>query len=220
MCELTLAEQKVFDSVTLHGGSLGINPDTIASAFPAWMSLSSSNSLLTVECLERVGAGAIRITDVVPPANADANARAKTPPVAMTPPVEEKIAKPKRKRPRPYFARLDPRKDMNKQIASRIVQYIAAHGDENGRVVYMDMYHSLHGARYRDWIGHDLWAGALRYLGRAVRRKHGFIWLDRGTKLISDLPSPYKPMSKFKPRKRKPRTAWYQDLAARAEEHG
>jgi hypothetical protein len=56
------------------------------------------------------------------------------------PPVEVKFAEPKCKPPRPYFARLDPHKDMRKQAASRIARYIAAHGDENGQTVYMVMF--------------------------------------------------------------------------------
>jgi hypothetical protein len=53
----------------------------------------------------------------------------------------------------------------------------------------MTLYHSLHGERYRDWNGrwngHDLWREALDYLGRAVRREHGLIWLDDETKVRS-----------------------------------
>jgi hypothetical protein len=125
----------------------------------------------------------------------------------------------KRKPPRPYFARLDRRKDLNRQIASRIVQYISAESDEVGRVGYMRMYHSLHGNRYRNVRGRDLWVEALNYLGRSVCRRHGLIWLNE-KRTVPDLPSPYKPLPKFKPRKRKPRTAWYQDVARRAEENG
>ena len=113
--------------------------------------------LVAVGVLERLGAGAIRIADVAPPANAEANVRAKTPSTCSGSPVEVKFAEPKRKPPRPYFARINPNKDMKKQVASRIVQYIAAHGDESGRVAYMAMYHSLHGSRYCDRDGHDLW---------------------------------------------------------------
>jgi hypothetical protein len=215
MTELTKNEQKVRDSVTLHGSSLGINPDTIACAFPALDVFAIVQQLVDRGVIERVGAGAIRIADVVPPANAEPSVSL----AAIAPPAEMIIAKP-RKPPRPYFARLDPRKDMKKQIASRIVQYIAANDEENGQVVYMVMYHSLHGNRYRDRDGHDLWGEALRYLGRAVRRGHGCVWLDRETRLISDLPSPYKPLPKFKPRKRKPRTAWYQAVASQAEANG
>jgi hypothetical protein len=98
-------------------------------------------------------------------------------------PCAESLAEPgpvaKRKPPRPYFARLDPRKDPEQQIASRIVQYISVESDEDGRVVYMTMYHSLHGNRYRNVRGRDLWAEALRYLGRSVGRKHGLIWLNK-----------------------------------------
>jgi len=83
---------------------------------------------------------------------------AANPSVLTVPPVaKESVAKPKRKPPRPYFARLDPRKDLTEQIAARLVQYLAAESDENGRVVYMVLYHSVHGERYRDWNGRDLW---------------------------------------------------------------
>ena len=91
--------------------------------------------------------------------------------------------------------------------------------DEDEPVDYMKMYHSLHGNRHRDRNGEDLWAGALCYLGRAIRRKHGFIWLD-ATKTFPDLPPPYKPVPKFTPRKRKPGTLWYKDIASRAELNG
>jgi hypothetical protein len=135
------------------------------------------------------------------------------------PDAEENVAEPKRKPPRPYFARLDPRRDLKKQMASRIVQFICAESNEDGRVVYMKMYHSLHGNRYRKVRGRDLWAEALKYLSRAVCRKHGLIWLDQ-KRLVPDLPAPYKSAPKFKPRKRKPRTAWYQAVASRAAENG
>src|ERR1700730_5095310 len=95
------------------------------------------------------------------------------------PDAEGNVAKPKRKPPRPYFARLDPREDLKKQMASRMVQFLCAESNENGRAVYMRMYHSLHGSRYRDRNGEDLWAQTLKYLGRAIRRKHGFICIDR-----------------------------------------
>jgi hypothetical protein len=38
---------------------------------------------------------------------------------------EGHVAKPRRRPPRPYFARLDPRKDLKKQVAARIAQYLA-----------------------------------------------------------------------------------------------
>jgi hypothetical protein len=132
---------------------------------------------------------------------------------------EEEVAKPKRKPPRPYFARLDPRKDLKTQMASRMVQFLCAESDEDGRVVYMLMYHSLHGNRYRDRNGEDIWAEALKCLDGVVRRKHGFIWLDN-KRVVPDLPSPYKPLPKITPRKRRPRTAWYKEVASRAEENG
>ena len=138
-------------------------------------------------------------------------------------PATEDVVEPepvaKRKPPRPYFARLDPRNDLNRQIASRIVQYISAESDEVGRVRYMRMYHSLHGNRYRNVRGRDLWAEALKYLGRSVCRKPGLIWLNE-KRVVPDLPSPYKPLPKLIPRKRKPRTAWYKDVALRAEQNG
>jgi hypothetical protein len=219
--DLSDEERRVYASVKrLASNGLGVNPTTVAYSCPTLDTYVIVKGLVDRRVLELVGAGAVRIADVVPPANADANAQAKTPPIAVTPPVEEQIAEPKRKPPRPYFARLDPSRDMKKQIAARIVQFIAAHHDGDGRVVYMAMYQSLHGARYRNWNNYDLWAEALRYLGRAVRRNHGFIWLDRGTRLISDLPSPYKPLPKFKPRKRKPRTNWFNDVVRRAEANG
>jgi hypothetical protein len=118
--------------------------------------------------------------------------------------------------PRPYFARLDSRRDLEKQMASRIVQYICAESDEDGRVTYMAMYHSLHGNRYRNVRGRDLWDEALKYLSRTVCRKHGLIWLDT-KRFVPDLPPPYKPVRKFMPRKRKPQTSWYKDVAARAQ---
>jgi hypothetical protein len=130
----------------------------------------------------------------------------------------EPVAKPKRNPPRPYFARLDPGKDLKKQMASRMVQFLCAESDEDGRVVYMRMYHSLHGNRYRDRNGKDVWAEALKYLGRAIRRKHGFICLD-SRKKVPDLPPAYKPPPKFTPRKRRPKTAWYKDVASRAEQN-
>jgi hypothetical protein len=52
---------------------------------------------------------------------------------------EGHVAKPKRKPPCPYFARLDPRKDLKAQRASRMVQFLCAESDEDGRVVYMRM---------------------------------------------------------------------------------
>jgi hypothetical protein len=134
-------------------------------------------------------------------------------------PVVGHVAKPKRKPPRPYFTRLDPGKDLEKQMASRMVQYLCAESDEDGRVIYMRMYHSLYGNRYRDRNGANLWAEAPKYLGRTIRRKNGLMWLNR-TKLVPDLPPPFKPIPKFTPRKRKPRTAWYKDVALRAEENG
>ena len=60
----------------------------------------------------------------------------------------------------------------------------------------MRMYHSLHGNRYRDRNGKDVWADALKYLGGAIRRKHGLIWID-GQTMVPDLPSPYKPIPKM-----------------------
>jgi hypothetical protein len=132
--------------------------------------------------------------------------------------VAEPVTKPQRKPPRPYFARLDPRKDLRKQVAARIVQYLAAESDESGRVVYMVLYYSVHGERYRNWNNRDLWAEALEYLGRSIRRAHGLLWLDRA-RMVPDLPSPYKPLPKFTPRKRRPKTAWYKDVASRAEQN-
>jgi hypothetical protein len=41
------------------------------------------------------------------------------------------VAKPKRRPPRPYFARLDPRRDLKKQMASRMVQFLRAESDAN-----------------------------------------------------------------------------------------
>jgi hypothetical protein len=49
-----------------------------------------------------------------------------------------------------------------------------------------------------------------------VCRKHGLIWLDT-KRFVPDLPPPYKPVPKFMPRKRKPQTSWYKDVAARAQ---
>jgi len=121
---------------------------------------------------------------------------------------EGHVAKPRRRPPRPYFARLDPGKDLKKQMASRMVQFLCAESDEDGCVIYMRMYHSLHGNRDRDRNGEDLWAEALKYLGRAIRRKHGLMWID-GKRMVPDLPSPYKPMPKFSSRKRRPKTPWY-----------
>ena len=71
--------------------------------------------------------------------------------VKLAPPTEtapahvaqNKIAEPpKRKRPRPYFVRLNPSKDMKKQIASRIVQYLAAESDEMGAPFICSCTHS------------------------------------------------------------------------------
>jgi hypothetical protein len=76
---------------------------------------------------------------------------------------------------------------------------------------------TVHG--YRERNGHDLLREALDYLGRTVRREHGLIWLDHEVK-VAALPSPFKPAPKFKPRKRKPRTAWCQDMAVRAGKNG
>jgi hypothetical protein len=78
---------------------------------------------------------------------------------------------------------------------------------------------SLHGNRYRDRNGEDLWAEALKYLGRAIRRKHGLIWIDKA-RMVPNFPWPYKPLPKFTLRKRRPRTAWYKEVASRAEENG
>ena len=99
------------------------------------------------------------------------------------------------------------------------MQYLTAESDENGRVVYMVLYHSVHGERYRDWNGRDLWKEALTFLGRSIRREHGLIWLD-GTKVVSALPWPYKPEPKLKIRKRRSQTKWNKDVALRAEENG
>jgi hypothetical protein len=85
---------------------------------------------------------------------------------------------------------LIPEKTLQKQ------QYLAAESDENGRVVYMVLYHSVHGERYRDWNGRDLWKEALTLLGRSIRREHGLIWLG-GTKVVSALPWPYNPEPKL-----------------------
>jgi hypothetical protein len=126
------------------------------------------------------------------------------------------VEKPTRKPPRPYFARLDPTKDLKKQMAARIVQFLCAESDGDGRVIYMKMYHSLHGNRYRDRNGEDVWAEALKYLRQAICRKHGFIWIDR-TEIVPDLPSPYKLVPKFTQRKRKHQTKWYKDVAERAQ---
>jgi hypothetical protein len=133
---------------------------------------------------------------------------------------EGTVAKPKRKPPRPSFARLDPRRDPTEQIAASIVQYLAAESDENGRVLYMVLYHNVHGERYRNWNGRDLWAEALKYLRGSIRREHGLIWLDCETNVVSSLPWPYKPEPKLKTRRRKPHTKWYNDVAGRAEISG
>jgi hypothetical protein len=82
----------------------------------------------------------------------------------------------------------------------------------------MVLYHSVHGERYRNWNGRDLWAEALKYLAGSIRHKHGFMWID-STKVIPDLPSAYKPMPKLTPGKRRLKTAWYKDVAARAEQN-
>jgi hypothetical protein len=37
--------------------------------------------------------------------------------------------------------------------------------------------------------------------------------------MVPDLTSPYKPLPKFTPRKRRTKTAWYKDVAARAEQN-
>jgi hypothetical protein len=68
-------------------------------------------------------------------------------------------------------------------------------------------------------LGGEIDSAYMDYLGRAVRREHGLIWLDDETK-APKLPMPYKPAPTFKPRKRKPQTRWYQDVAARAEANG
>lgn len=71
---------------------------------------------------------------------------AANPAVLTAPPDgEENVAKPKRKPPRPYFARLDPGKDLKKQMPSPMVQFLCAESYEDGRVIYMRMYHFLHG---------------------------------------------------------------------------
>jgi hypothetical protein len=100
------------------------------------------------------------------------------------------------------------------------VQHLAAESDENGRVVYMVLYYSIHGERYRNWNGRDLWAEALKYLGGSIHRKRGLIWLDRETTVVSSLTWPYKPEPKLKTRRRKPQTKWYKDVAGRAEISG
>jgi hypothetical protein len=79
-------------------------------------------------------------------------------------------------------------------------------------------YHSVQGERHRNWNGRDLWKEALEYLARSICRAHGLIWIDR-TKMVPDLPSPYKPLPIFSPRKRRPTTVWYKDVAARAQQN-
>jgi hypothetical protein len=106
------------------------------------------------------------------------------------------------------------------QIAARIVQYLAAESDEKGRVLYMVLNHNVHGERYRNWNGRDLWAEALKYLRGSIRREHGLIWLDCETNVVSSLPWPDKAEPKLKTHRRKPQTKWYKDVAGRAEISG
>lgn len=204
LADLNQGEKKVYSAVERLAGRSGVNEMTVAYSCPGVDVFGILRALVQRGLLERTSAGAVRIASPIVP---------------LAPPsVIRTVAEPIRKPPKPprkYFAHLNPKKDFVKQIASRIVQYLAAEGY---RVRYMCLYHSLHGTRYRDFDGRDIWLEALLLLGIAVRRQHGFIWLDRETRLVSKLPWPYTP--ELRPRKKRPRSRWYLDVAARAEANG
>jgi hypothetical protein len=107
-------------------------------------------------------------------------------------------------------------------MASRIIHYLAhISTGSHTPIPYMDLYKNLHASRYRNYIGRDVWVEALSYLGNAIRRKKGMVWLERKTKRVSKLPWPYKRTEIPKPlRKKRPRSAWFDDIAARAEASG
>jgi hypothetical protein len=130
--------------------------------------------------------------------------------------VEEPRNEPRkpRKPRKPQFARLDHSKNLVKQVASRIVEFLSHAGPVKNEVLY----NALHAYKLRaKYFGRDLWLEALKYLGRSIRIKDGMTELVN--EMVSEkLPSPY-PKEKV-PRKRKPRTAWFQDVVARAEAAG
>ena len=74
MSELTPHEQKVRDTVSRLSDGVGVNPTTVAYALPTLDTTPLSSELVDCGVLERVG-GAVRTADIVPPANAEANAR-------------------------------------------------------------------------------------------------------------------------------------------------
>ena len=60
MIELNQAEQKVFDFVNFYGGSIGIDPITVAYALPSLDVYAIIQRLVDRGILERVG-GAVRL---------------------------------------------------------------------------------------------------------------------------------------------------------------
>jgi hypothetical protein len=85
----------------------------------------------------------------------------------------------------------------------------------------MTLYKNLHASRCRNCAGRDVWQEALTYLGKAVRRKNGNIWLKQETKRLSKLPWPYERIDKAKPpQKKRLRSAWSDDVARSAEANG
>jgi len=210
MTEFTQAEQIVFDSVARHSGTTGVNPLTVANSLPRVDVYAVMQRLIGRGILERVGGG-VKIAECLVP----------TPVPEQT---EKPFAEPQPqpaiwKQKRKYFSPLNPRKNLKRQMASRIVFYLAH--ISTGSILYMTLYKNLHASRYRDYSGHDLWAEALEYLGTAICRRRGMIWLERETKRVSKLPWPYLRMNRAKPpRKKRPRSAWFDDIARRAEASG
>jgi hypothetical protein len=168
-------EQKVYAEIEQRGC---VNELTIVSAFPCVDVFGIIRNLAQRGLIERSFGGAVKVA-TAPASNS----------------VEVKLAEPQPKsaiwkQKRKYFFRLNPRKHLKRQIASRIVFYLAH--ISTGPIRYMTIYKNLHASRYRDYLGHDLWVEALEYLGTAISRKRGMIWLERETKRVSKLPWPYK----------------------------
>ena len=205
-------EQRVYDAILRLGCAQGsVNELSVVYAFPRIAVYGIIRALVQNGRIERTTTGALKIA---------VRTAVLTPALSAPPQAAESVAelrKPTRKRK--YFSRLNPRKDLTRQMASRIIHYLAHIW--TGPILYITLYKNLQASRYTDYIGHDLWVEALEYLGGAIRRKRGMIWLERETKRVSKLPWPYQRVNRAKPpRKQRARSAWFDDIAHRAEASG
>jgi hypothetical protein len=103
-------EQKVYDTIKRLGC---VNDLSVVGAFPRIDVYGVIRALVQRGLSERTGTGAVRIVEspVVPAAPA---------PVEIAEPLISKLTRKRR-----YCSRLNPRKNLKRQMASRIIHYLA-----------------------------------------------------------------------------------------------